>query len=1108
MASPAADRPTAPGRPGSTGAQPAAGVEIRLVGSFAVRRHGLELAASELGSRKARQLLKLVTVRRGHLVPVDEIVEVLWGGDQPPSQAPENVATLVSRLRNILGAEVVLGGRGGYELGPAGQVQVDLDVAARWVGEAEARVAEGEPGLGMVSARRAIELIAAGSVLDDEPSAEWAEPARLLLAAVQRGARLALALAAIEAGDPSAALPVAVAAHGADPFDETACRLLMRAYAGVGEPARAVAAYADLRDLLATELGADPAAETQALHLSLLREEDVSAARPALARGTESAGLVGRSGEMQALRTAWNAAAAGTGSFVLVSGEAGIGKTRLCDELAAVAESTGGTVLRTRCYETERSLFLQPVVDAIATAFRTLPPDRTREAAGEWAGLLANLVPTAVPVLGPAAAHGRGSVEVERRRAFEAVTAFVRRLSAHSPVLLVIDDLHVAGRASVELLHYLARHTATSRVMTVGTIRSDEGADALQALADVASPVDLGVLSADAVSRLAAAAGQAELAESVQQRTGGHALFVVESLRALAAGEAGLPRSLQDAVVSRVARTGPGVEALLRAGSVLGASFPPAIAARLLGEPLPVVLSRGEDALAARLLVASGRDYEFSNDLIREVLYATTPAPTRLAHHARAADLLTDRPEAVAVHAVACEDWLRAARALLLAGEQALDRFAADDAEELLGRCLDLSDRASDVELRARGLLARARARTARAAYGAAVEDLDEAVRLARLVGDRRLEMLALRALGGEAPTLLGVGLAETTGHLRLGLKIATALGDRAMESDLLGWLAVLACNALRFDEGVDYGLRAVAAARASGSDEALAAALDGRKTALAYLGEIDHLVPVLAELEPLAYRLDHPQRLHWMIFESGFPALAAGDWATATMWFERALEACRRSGQVGYEAWHLAHLGLLARLQGDAATALELGRQAVELNQEIPNAWCGAAASALLGTTLLELGDVEAAVAVLAAGCELAAPEGSQSYLLRCLAPLAEADGERATLERADALLASVQTPPGAAWMGGDFAYLSVARAWLAAGDPRRARQVLAPMLAAARRVPWVAPLAHGSLLDGRAAARLAEPELARARFEQAAQVAARHGLVRLAAEARAELD
>ena len=139
----------------------------------------------------------------------------------------------------------------------------------------------------------------------------------------------------------------------------------------------------------------------------------------------------------------------------------------------------------------------------------------------------------------------------------------------------------------------------------------------------------------------------------------------------------------------------------------------------------------------------------------------------------------------------------------------------------------------------------------------------------------------------------------------------------------------------------------------------------------------------------------------------------------------------------------------------------------------------------------------------ILQAGRELALPEGSQSYLLRCLAPLAEADGRTDTLEQADALLAPVHTPPGAAWMGGDFAYLSIARAWLAAGEPARARAVLAPLLEVAARVPWVGPLAYASLVDGRAAALLGRAEEARSLLEQAAELADRYGLRRLAAEA-----
>ena len=82
-----------------------------------------------------------------------------------------------------------------------------------------------------------------------------------------------------------------------------------------------------------------------------------------------------------------------------------------------------------------------------------------------------------------------------------------------------------------------------------------------------------------------------------------------------------------------------------------------------------------EAALGARLLVVSGRDYEFANDLIREVLYASTPEPTRLAYHRRAADLLTGQPESLARHAAAAGDWLRAGRAWLRAGEDAMGRY-------------------------------------------------------------------------------------------------------------------------------------------------------------------------------------------------------------------------------------------------------------------------------------------------------------------------------------------------------------------------------------------------------------------------------------------------
>jgi hypothetical protein len=186
---------------------------------------------------------------------------------------------------------------------------------------------------------------------------------------------------------------------------------------------------------------------------------------------------------------------------------------------------------------------------------------------------------------------------------------------------------------------------------------------------------------------------------------------------------------------------------------------------------------------------------------------------------------------------------------------------------------------------------------------------------------------------------------------------------------------------------------------------------------------------------------------------------------------------------------------------------ALDLGRRAMALYAERPNAWSGAAAAGQLGATLLETGERGQAVEVLTRGRSLAEEQGSESYLLRCLAPLAEATGSAQLIDQATAMLTRISAPPGSAWMGGAGAYLAVARAWLDRGEPARARAVLAPMLSVAGRVPWVGPLAEGSLVDGRASMTLGRVDEARSFLTRAADVAGRYGLVATDAAAVAEL-
>ena len=817
------------------------GVTVRLAGTFAVAGGGAPDQATG-GSRKARVLLALLAASRGRVVPIDRIVDVLWTG-QRPRRPEREVATLVSRLRAALGAGVVLGAPAGYRLGDPPAVRVDLDEAALLLDESRARLARGEAAVSASAGRRACALLGDGPALADVPDADWVVDLRAEHAAQLRAARHATAEALLRAGDVTGAVESAQAAVRADRLDEPAHRLLMAALQAAGEPARALAAFERLRTALVEELGVDPAPETRAVYRALLTETSLTVVALAVrspaapVRASTGPALVGRTAEVGRLTTAWAAATTGRPALLLVAGEGGIGKTRLAAELARTVEATGGQVLAARCYTGERSLFLQPLVDALDSALAALPAARLRTLAGPRAGALTGLWPDLADELGAPVEHGTPEIEV--RRTFEAVTAVLRGLAADRPTLLLLDDLHQAGLATVELLHYLARHAAPARLLVLVTLRTGEGADALDVLADVAERLDLGPLPDGAVTRLAQEAGRGELAATILRRTRGHPLFVVEALRGLAAGETGPPETLQAAVLARLRRIGRDAEEVLRAGAVLGASVDPAVVAGMLDLPAHAVARCCAEATGAGLLAVAERDYEFANDLVQEILYATTPAPVRRAHHRRAADLSTPQPEVVGRHAAAAGDDIRAARAFLLAGEQALARFATADAEALLTRALEEAERTGVAELLCRALLARGHARHVLGAYRAAVGDFRAGLATAREAGDRRHEVRALRALGDYAPIALGAPARESVGHLQQGLRIALSLGDREAEADLLARLAILQSSRLRFTEAVELGRRAVEAGRAARSDRALALGLDGLKTAHAYLGEV-----------------------------------------------------------------------------------------------------------------------------------------------------------------------------------------------------------------------------------------------------------------------------
>jgi DNA-binding SARP family transcriptional activator/tetratricopeptide (TPR) repeat protein len=1018
-------------------------VRLRLSSTLSVDAGTGALAGRALGSRKARTLLALLAAARGTPVVTDRIVEALWH-DEPPADPAANVATLISRLRRTVGQDVVVGLPGAYVLG--GAWSLDLVEAQQWCAQAAGRAAADEHALAETAAAAAQDLLGSGPALPDEDDDDWVLEVRREVDALRRDARHQRVAALLEI-DPARAVPVASAGVAPDAYDERAVRDLMRALAADGQVASALAAYDRLARTLREDLGTAPDRATADLHLALLRDpgaatsdRSVQRARPVAAPAV----LLGRDEQVAVLRQAWRAAVAGEAvELMLAVGEGGIGKTRLLDAFAEWCAATGGQVLRGRCHPAERSLFLQPVVDAVRPALATLQRDALVAVVRDHEGVWATLLPDFATVVGEAPPPS-GDRDLQRRATYDAVLAALRRLAVSRPVVLVVDDLQDGGAATVDLLGYLSRRLDGARVLLVAAVRS-EGPAVAERLGDRVRRIALGPLDAASVESLAAAAGLSARGSQVMARTAGHTLSVVECLRALADGDTGVPASLSAAVLARVARLGAETRSVVEAGAVLRRRLDPRLLADLTELSELTTIRHAEELTRGGLFVRSGAVYEFANDLFQESVYAALPQAVATAHHRRAADLTSDRPEVMAAHAHAVGDDARAARGWLVAAEEALRRAAVEDARTLVEHCLAVPG--LDGETRARALLVRGRVHEAAMRWSAAIDDIDAALAWARRGGERRLELAALRARGGDAAVGAQLGAEELLGPLEDGVRLAAELGDRRAEADFATRLTVLEASRLRLTDAGRRAGQVLARARASGSEDGVVLALDGAKTVSWYLGDADALADVVAELEPLVRARHDAWLLQWVVFESAFVPAADDRWDDARGLVAQALELNRRSGFPAYAGYLRAYDSWLARLAGDLDDAVRLGRRAVEDSSAVDHPWWHSWAAGLLAATLVRTGELGEAETVARAG--LAARSGTaRPGRLLCAAALAALTGEH-TSAAVDALH-RVDCPPGRAWVAGADAYLLLAGAAAARGDEVAAARLVAPLRAA----------------------------------------------------------
>ncbi|HET8943220.1 MAG TPA: AAA family ATPase, partial [Dehalococcoidia bacterium] len=512
------------------------------------------------------------------------------------------------------------------------------------------------------------------------------------------------------------------------------------------------------------------------LHEIIWQEEGDGVRPPAVQERTP---FVCREGERQQLRQLLERTAAGAGGLVLVRGEAGIGKSRLCEEAAAEASERGVLTVTGHCYEMEGGPPYLPFAEALEAMARSLAPETLKAALAGRGPEVAKIVPDVRRMLPDIGSPVELPPEHERLYLFNSIRDFLAAATSAAPVMVVAEDLQWADDSTLLLLQYLAQHLPSMRLLVIATYRDAEveaGRPLARAIEELnrqrlARTISLKRFDeAGLGSMLLALSGHAPpppLVRVIYRETEGNPFFAEELFTHLSdegalfdlegrwrenleVGETDVPESLKLVLSRRLQRVGENCQRMLTAAAVIGRAFAFELLDAVSEMGTETLLDALDEAERAHLVISSTDDsvaaFRFNHELIRQTLLSQVSAARRQRLHLKVAEEIERLEESlqqrhapdVAYHlsqAGAAAEGRKTAHYLGLAGNRALEGAAFEDALRLFEQALQMTpsgERQARAELaHKRGLALRGTGR-----WDQAMKAWRESIALYRSLGD------------------------------------------------------------------------------------------------------------------------------------------------------------------------------------------------------------------------------------------------------------------------------------------------------------------------------------------------------------------------------------